>query len=125
MVYLALMRSVLLGSCEIGFRRIRVWRGHDGFHVIAPPLQLAVKSGHEFGLLAGEIIFLSDVVAQVEQLQLSVLVPFDQFPIAVANRAVRCTTLVAVMWVMPEKRAARELPALQQRFQTHAVRRRE
>src|ERR1041385_6394751 len=121
MVYLALMRSVFLGSSEVGFRRVWIDGRHNRFHVASPCAQLGLKFGGDLGLLAGEIIFFSDVVAQAEQLQLSVLVPFDQLPIAVANRAVRRAALIAVMRVVPEERTTREFPALQQRLQTQPV----
>ena len=47
----------------------------------------------------------AEVLAEIEKLAAAVFVPFDQLPVADADRAGRAAALIAVVRVMPEERA--------------------
>ena len=42
---------------------------------------------HLGGIAAGQVVLLAEVVAQVVEFAAAVLIPLDQFPVAVADRA--------------------------------------
>ena len=67
-------------------------------------------------------MLLSQVIAQVEQLDAHVLEPLNQLEITHPHRAAGTAALVAVMGVVPEERALGLGTAFEQRDNAHAVR---
>src|SRR5215470_6585575 len=108
---------------RLWFSRVKIWilrwRLRAGFR--APRFKLRVQLLDTRGLLSGDVVLFVRVIRQIEQLQLAVLEPFDQLPIAVADRAHRRAALIAVMRVMPKERSRLEPTAFEQRFQADAV----
>src|SRR5262249_33779537 len=95
---------------RLWFRRIKIWifRWRLRARFRAPSFQLRVQRLDTRGLLSGDVVLFVRVIRQIEQLQLAVLEPFDQLPIAVADRAHRRAALIAVMRVVPKERSRLE-----------------
>ena len=54
----------------------------------------------------GEVALLADILRDVVEFQLAVFVPLDEFPVAIADRAMRRAPLIAIVCVMLEERLA-------------------
>ena len=65
--------------------------GITGAHFVPPMVKLRGERVHLGGELGGPVVFLPDVLSNIEQLAAAVFVPFDELPVAVANRAGRAT----------------------------------
>ena len=69
----------------------------------------------------GQIVLLANILLQVVEMNAAVLIPFNQFVIAFANRASGNATLIAVVWVVPIKRFSVECFSFERRTDVDAV----
>ena len=67
--------------------------------------KLCAEPVNDFGVCLGEVFSFANVVLEVVELFASVFVVANEFEIAFANDARWFATLVAVVWIVPEKRA--------------------
>ena len=79
--------------------------------------------GGAAGVIPGQVRLLAQVGAQIEQFHPLVLRPFDQLPVAAPDRRRRGATLIAVVRVVPEEGAFRQIASFENGQQTCAIQR--
>src|SRR5262245_2615633 len=84
-------------------------------HIGTPAGEAGSKCFRLLLVAVSQVPLLARILAQVEKLDAAVLIPLDELPIAVADRAERRPALIPVVRVVPEQRGgALEFPALEQ-----------
>ena len=97
----------------MGWFVLRVNGGELRADLLLPGAELRRGVGHAFGILAAEVVLLAEIVREVEQFHAAILEPLDEFPVAAPDGRRGRAALVAVVRVVPEQRALRQVAAFE------------
>src|SRR5206468_7389078 len=82
-------------------------------HTLTPGRKLSLQAGDTTRFASGKVSAFADILGEVEQLRATVLVMFDQLPVAITDRAGRLAALIRVVREIPVEWAWLRLAATQ------------